>query len=48
MTPMRGQCAEYCGLQHARMDFAVRVLPPDVHARWIRARASGPATEQSP
>jgi len=39
MTPMRGQCAEYCGLDHAKMDFNVRVLAPAAHARWLAQAA---------
>jgi cytochrome c oxidase subunit II len=30
----RGQCAEFCGLQHAHMAFDVIALPPDEFARW--------------
>jgi cytochrome c oxidase subunit II len=30
----RGQCAEFCGAQHAHMAFTVKVLPPDEYARW--------------
>lgn len=30
----RGQCAEFCGLQHAHMAFAVIALPPDEFSRW--------------
>jgi cytochrome c oxidase subunit 2 len=30
----RGQCAEFCGLQHAHMAFAVLALPPDEFAHW--------------
>jgi cytochrome c oxidase subunit 2 len=30
----RGQCAEFCGLQHAHMAFAVLALSPDEFARW--------------
>ncbi|MCK1653459.1 cytochrome c oxidase subunit II [Bradyrhizobium sp. 149] len=30
----RGQCAEFCGLQHAHMAFTVIALPPDEFARW--------------
>lgn len=30
----RGQCAEFCGLQHAHMAFAVLALPPDEFSRW--------------
>jgi cytochrome c oxidase subunit 2 len=31
----RGQCAEYCGLQHANMVFHVIALPPDQFATWV-------------
>jgi cytochrome c oxidase subunit 2 len=30
----RGQCAEFCGAQHAHMAFTVTVLPPDEYRRW--------------
>src|SRR3954470_24405690 len=30
----RGQCAEFCGAQHAHMAFIVRALPPDEYGRW--------------
>jgi cytochrome c oxidase subunit II len=30
----RGQCAEFCGVQHAHMAFTVTVLPPDEYRRW--------------
>src|SRR5437588_431270 len=30
----RGQCAEFCGLQHAHMAFAVIALPPDQFGQW--------------
>lgn len=33
-----GRCAEFCGLYHYQMDFAVRVLPPTQFDRWLRAR----------
>jgi cytochrome c oxidase subunit 2 len=40
----RGQCAEYCGVQHAKMALFVVVDPPDVFERWLAAnRASAPA-----
>jgi len=45
----RGQCAEYCGHQHAHMAFVVIAEPPDVFERWIQAQrqtAHAPATEQ--
>jgi cytochrome c oxidase subunit 2 len=35
-----GQCAEYCGLQHAKMAIEVVAEPPDAFARWLeRQRA---------
>ena len=40
----RGQCAEYCGLQHAKMAFVVVAEPPQQFERWLTAnRASAPA-----
>jgi cytochrome c oxidase subunit II len=45
----RGQCAEYCGAQHAHMAFVVIAEPPDVFERWIQAQrttAAQPQTEQ--
>ncbi len=35
----RGQCAEYCGLQHARMAFYVRASPPAEYERWLAEQA---------
>lgn len=34
----RGQCAEYCGLQHAHMSFYVVALPPEEYRAWVEAR----------
>ena len=31
----RGQCAEFCGMQHAKMAFVVVADPPDAFARWL-------------
>jgi cytochrome c oxidase subunit 2 len=31
----RGQCAEFCGLQHALMDFRVIAEPPEAFAGWL-------------
>jgi cytochrome c oxidase subunit 2 len=45
----RGQCAEYCGVQHAKMAFLVIALPPDEFRAWLAERtAPGPEpdTEQ--
>jgi cytochrome c oxidase subunit 2 len=41
-----GQCAEYCGLQHAKMAMEVVAEPPAAFARWLerqRAPAATPA-----
>ncbi len=39
-----GQCAEFCGLYHARMTFAVQVLSPAAFAAWVSAHSnSAPA-----
>ena len=31
----RGQCAEYCGMQHAKMALVVVAQPPDEFAGWL-------------
>jgi cytochrome c oxidase subunit 2 len=31
----RGRCAEFCGLDHWRMDFDVRVVPVADYERWV-------------
>ena len=41
----RGQCSEFCGLQHAHMALLVFADPPDVFRRWL-AHMSQPATER--
>jgi cytochrome c oxidase subunit II len=33
----RGQCAEFCGYQHAKMALWVHAVPPAEYARWIEA-----------
>lgn len=43
----RGQCAEFCGAQHARMAFVVIAEPAAAHAAWLAAQrqpAAAPAT----
>jgi cytochrome c oxidase subunit 2 len=40
----RGQCAEFCGLQHAHMEFEVVALPPDEFEEWLDREAE-PAVE---
>jgi cytochrome c oxidase subunit 2 len=41
----RAQCAEFCGLQHARMALLVVVEPPEEFARWRAAQAAPVAAE---
>lgn len=41
----RGQCAEYCGMQHAHMAFSVVAEAPGQFARWV---ADQRATAQQP
>jgi cytochrome c oxidase subunit 2 len=38
----RGQCAEFCGIQHAAMLAYVKVLPPDEYDAWLQRRAGQP------
>lgn len=43
----RGQCSEYCGLQHAKMALVVVAEPPEQFERWLtgnRAPAPAPVT----
>ena len=45
----RGQCAEFCGYQHAKMGFVVVAEPMDKFLEWIqhqRQPASPPGTEE--
>ena len=38
-----GQCAEYCGIQHARMAFHVRSVTPDEFQGWVaHMKTKGP------
>ncbi|MEZ2410658.1 cytochrome c oxidase subunit II [Bosea sp. RCC_152_1] len=42
----RGQCAEFCGVQHAHMAFLVVAQPPEAFEAWLarqRAPAAAPA-----
>lgn len=38
----RGQCAEYCGLQHTHMAFHVIAVPPDEFEQWLAERQGPP------
>lgn len=42
----RGQCAEFCGVEHAKMAFVVVAQPPDQFAAWMRDQGQ-PAAEPS-
>ena len=39
----RGECAEFCGLNHAYMTFRVRVASPEAYAAWLDAQRAGAA-----
>jgi cytochrome c oxidase subunit 2 len=41
----RGFCAEFCGLDHARMTFTVRTVSPEEFEQWLEAAR---AAEGSP
>ena len=43
-----GQCAELCGLYHAKMLAAVEVMPGAEFDRWLPERADQQAAETSP
>jgi cytochrome c oxidase subunit 2 len=45
----RGECGEYCGTQHANMNFVVVADPPDVYNTWLQSQqalAVVPSTDQ--
>ncbi len=43
-TVMGGHCAEFCGLQHAHMEFEVRVVEPEAYDAWRRAQGEAART----
>ena len=43
----RGQCAEFCGLQHAHMSMKVFADPPDEFRRWLANMAADRPAPQS-
>ncbi|HZT92177.1 MAG TPA: cytochrome c oxidase subunit II [Gaiellaceae bacterium] len=43
----RGQCDEFCGLQHAHMSFYVFADPPAVFQRWLRDQEKPAAATRS-
>lgn len=44
----RGQCAEFCGLQHAKMAFYVVAEEPDAFEEWMRGEAEDATTRLAP
>jgi cytochrome c oxidase subunit 2 len=45
----RGQCAEFCGFQHAHMAMYVDAQAPQAYRRWLRQQSAGvrrPTTPQ--
>lgn len=44
----RGQCAEFCGLQHAHMAFDVKVESEADFAAWLAAQRADAATPRDP
>jgi cytochrome c oxidase subunit 2 len=44
----RGVCAEYCGLEHAKMAFLVVAEPPDLFARWLARQRDTAQTPTTP
>ncbi len=44
----RGQCAEFCGLQHARMVFYVEAQPAAAFGQWLTREAAPAAEPTSP
>ena len=44
----RGQCAEFCGLQHAHMAFFVDAQPPAEFQQWLAQEGAPAATPATP
>lgn len=44
----RGQCAEFCGWQHAHMGLTVVALPPPLFEAWLKAQAAPAAEPEDP
>ncbi len=43
----RGQCAEFCGVQHAKMAFEVIALPPKDFAAWVAEKQQSRPDQES-
>ena len=37
----RGECAEFCGLDHAFMSFTLRAMPPQQFQQWVQQHQRG-------
>lgn len=44
----RGQCAEFCGHQHAKMGFVIVAEPPDSFSRWLEGQRDTAAAPSDP
>jgi cytochrome c oxidase subunit II len=44
----RGQCAEFCGVQHANMAFIVVAVPPDEFVAWVSGQQQSPVDPIDP
>jgi cytochrome c oxidase subunit 2 len=44
----RGECTEFCGLQHANMEFSVRALTPNAYATWLTAQQQAAQNASNP
>jgi cytochrome c oxidase subunit II len=42
-----GQCAEFCGIQHAKMLLSVQIMPPDEFDSWLQDQQSTQAAGRS-
>ncbi|HEV7488135.1 MAG TPA: cytochrome c oxidase subunit II [Thermoanaerobaculia bacterium] len=44
----RGQCAEFCGVQHAKMALWVNAVEPAIYARWVEGSRKTARTPSTP
>jgi cytochrome c oxidase subunit 2 len=44
----RGQCAEFCGLQHAKMSLWVNALAPADYAQWVQSQRDSSKIPSTP
>ncbi|HEU4782478.1 MAG TPA: cytochrome c oxidase subunit II, partial [Ktedonobacterales bacterium] len=44
----RGLCTEFCGTQHAHMDYLVKAVSPDQFQAWVTQQTAGAATPTTP